>query len=355
MRQNLSIQPDNMSENGIKASCLKCGKGNPVTARFCGGCGSLVKADQPSQPAKIAVEKIKKEIFARKNPGQTTENNKSHQVQLPAEFNEAIATNNSVTRTPEKTVKILYKLSLKWRKRLAMALFSVLTCLVIIFLSGLMPAYKPFGARWLDFRAFLSRSFELTHSELDDIFSEALKIPADSKQFITPQQANQIEATLKTVFQKPDLSIFPNPFFEAPAVTTNGSMNAATSQKFADIPLSHPFYKALEPLLELGINFADKQNRVRPYEPITWNDWQNSVDSLFKLLMVEPDLSAEIATQRQGYMSNIDVRNYIEHLREKLFIKSNKLLVWSQEIIYPGRLEAFSVLASVIRELNANQ
>ncbi|MBU1109501.1 MAG: S-layer homology domain-containing protein [Candidatus Riflebacteria bacterium] len=314
----------------------------------------MASADRSSEQARMTLENIKSGILARKNTDRRVDSNKIHTLLTAEKFDERTATTNFADKPQNRVLKILYKLPLKWRKKLAMGLFAFLTCLVVFFLNGLTSAYQPLGARWLDFRAFLSRSFELSHSELDDIFNEALKMPADPKQIITPQHADQIETTLKSIFQKPDLSIFPNPFFETPVRGTYVAGHPV-NLRFADIPPSHPFYTALEPLLELGINFADKQNRVRPYEPITWKDWQNSVDDLFKLLMIDPDLSAEVATQRQGYMNNIDVRNCIEHLREKLFIKSNKQLVWSQEVFYPGRLEAFAVLSSVVKELNTNE
>jgi hypothetical protein len=155
---------------------------------------------------------------------------------------------------------------------------------------------------------------------------------------------------LKTLFQQPDLSIFPNPFFDSN--TARVPKTALDAGGFSDIPSAHPVYNALQPLLELRISLADKKNRIRPYEPMSWADWQNAVDQLFKLLAIDPDMSKSLAVQRHGYMSNIDLRNYIEHLREKLFIKSRKPLVWSQETAYPGRLEAFAALAAVITELN---
>lgn len=353
MRQNFPTKPNNMPENRINASCPNCGKSNSATARFCGGCGATTSANRSFAKTRTTVENIKAEVLARQSPDLPVTTNKGTTVNAAAKFNEN-TTIDSVDRPQKRTLKILHGLPRNSRKKLAIGLFACLTCLVVFFLNGLTSAYQPIGARWLDFRAFLSRSFELSHAELDNVFSKALKTPAYPQQIINSQQADQIETTLKSILQKPDLSIFPNPFFETPVKTTNATGHPL-NLSFADIPSSHPFYMALDPLLELGLSFADQQNRVRPYELITWKDWQNAVEELFKLLMIKPDLSARIVAPNQVYMSNIDVRNYIEHLREKLYIKSNKPLVWSQEVFYPGRLEAFAVLASVVKELNTNQ
>ncbi|EKD83140.1 MAG: hypothetical protein ACD_39C00864G0004 [uncultured bacterium] len=258
---------------------------------------------------------------------------------------------SNIRRQKNHFFKLLLRLPLYWRKKLAIGLFASLSILVVIFLSGLVPENRMEDARWLDFRAFLARSFELSHAELDQVYSESFGKLPDPGQKINQQQAAQIEQTLQKLFQQPGLRIFPNPFFSA----SNGQetdSNLSTC-RFSDVPAGHPVYFVLQPLLELNLNLADKQNHIRPYEPMSWNDWQNTVDQLFQLLAIEPDLSRDIASQRHGYMSNIDIRNCIEHLREKLYIKSQKPLIWSQETIYPSRLEGFATLAAVMKELNA--
>lgn len=337
-----------MSECSINASCPKCGRNNPAAAKFCGGCGTPAAVQTF---AENSIKSLRTEIISKRNSKNTPDETASVISHENAETCASeISTAQATRGTSNRLCKLLRKLPIYWRKKLAIGLFTSLSVLIVIFLSGLMPDNRLADARWLDFRAFLARSFELSHSELDQIFRETFGQLPDPAQMIKQQQAVQLEQTLKTLFQQPHLSIFPNPFFETGSVPL--PVLPSSNNGYSDIPSSHPVYTALQPLLELGIVLADKQNRFRPYEPMSWNDWQNTVEQLFKLLAIEPDLSQSVASQRHGYMSNIDLRNYIEHLREKLFIKSRKPLLWIQETSYPGRLESFAALSAVIRELN---
>ncbi|PKL41876.1 MAG: hypothetical protein CVV41_17060 [Candidatus Riflebacteria bacterium HGW-Riflebacteria-1] len=335
-----------MSESVTKASCAKCGRSNPAAAKFCGGCGTLT---EEVARAENSIKNLHLEIKA-KRVSKTSQTESEPAVIQKSAQPEEISPAPAKSAASRRVNNLFRRLPVYWRRKLAIGLSASLSVLIVIFLSGLMPENRMADPRWLDFRVFLSRSFELSHAELDQIFSETFSALPDPAQVVNQQQAARIEQTLKTLFQQPDLSIFPNPFFDSN--TARVPKTALDAGGFSDIPSAHPVYNALQPLLELRISLADKKNRIRPYEPMSWADWQNAVDQLFKLLAIDPDMSKSLAVQRHGYMSNIDLRNYIEHLREKLFIKSRKPLVWSQETAYPGRLEAFAALAAVITELN---
>lgn len=340
---------DNMSETDKNASCPKCGKMNPATAKFCGGCGTLSSTSISSASIVKSLKEDLLQIKIARQADNSSEDSSSNEIQTNTEDNINIKSD----KRKSEVFSFVYCLPLPWRKKLAVALFTCLTSLVAVLLNGMMHENKIANARWVDFRSFLARSLELSHSELDQIYNETFGDMPDPTETISCEQATDIERNLQKLFQQPALSLFPNPFF-------SGSANVvvddrASGQRFSDIPTSHPLYSALQHLLELNINLADKKNRIRPYEPISWNDWQEAVDQIFRLLAIESRLPEYLSSQRHGFMNNIDLRNYIEHLREKLFIKNSKPLVWAGETAYPGRLEAFAALSSVIRELKNNR
>lgn len=345
---------DNMSETDKNASCPKCGKKNPATARFCGRCGAISSTATLSA---VVIKSLKEEFLQIKIARHAEEVKHVEEARDVADKGIKINTerigNISFGKRRNRVFSFVYCLPLPWRKKMAMALFVCLTGLVAILLNGMMLGNKHANVRWIDFRTFLARSFELTHSELDQIYNETFGGMPDSTVTISCDQATRIEHNLQKLFQKPDFSIFPNPFFSEQTVAV--ADYRSSGQRFSDIPISHPLYSSMQHLLELNISLADKKNRIRPYEPIAWSEWQEVVDQIFKLLGIDPPLPDSLSSQRHGSMSNIDLRNYIEHLREKLFIKSSKTLIWAGETIYPSRFETFAALSNMLREINNNR
>ncbi|PKL48303.1 MAG: hypothetical protein CVV42_10020 [Candidatus Riflebacteria bacterium HGW-Riflebacteria-2] len=338
---------DNMSENRINASCAKCGRHNPPTARFCGGCGSL-------QELQLSAEALVKDL--KKNVQEIRGSRNLNSMLAPCNADNS-STNSSSLETDSLSAKkfrfrFLKCFPLAWRKRLAMSLFICLTFLVVTLLTGLTQQNQVKDPNWVDFRVFLSRSFELTNQELDQIYRETFGEMPDAAATINSRQAGRIERTLQNIFQQPQFTIFPNPFFKG--VSEEFNTNLETISTFTDISSSHPAHTALKALLDLKIDLADKDGCFNPYEPISWKDWQQTVDQLFKLLGIESEASDNAASSRVGLMTNIDLRNAIEHLRARLYIRNSKPLLWTDETFYPGRLEAFSTLAAVIKELDSN-
>ena len=124
-----------------------------------------------------------------------------------------------------------------------------------------------------------------------------------------------------------------------------GENDAGKRTMFVDLPVDHPAYIALQPLLGLGIRFSDRESRLRAYDRVTWIDWQEKISQIYSLLEL-PDVS-EAQSHSGRFMSNSDLNRSIAEICELLGVPTDRFLLWSGEKFYPGRLEAFSVLARV--------
>lgn len=85
---------------------------------------------------------------------------------------------------------------------------------------------------------------------------------------------------------------------------------------------------------------------------MTWSEWQKLATDLFARLSLETCLIERLCSGRTGDMSNQDIRNFLEHLRERLMIKSTSSLIYAREKSFTSRLEALGALAAMVKELN---
>lgn len=301
--------------------CSFCKRSNPVVAKFCGGCGRSTRFSH-----------LETETAATSDSSAT-----ACQIPIPA-------------IKPKKLT--LRKFLCAYRK------LTVFFLLVLLFgLSGALYISNPLppdenSARWSDFRAFLARKLEIPHYELDNVFFQLFAQTSDDKATITSEQAIRLETFFQESFSQPGLTIFPNPFFEKPLART---LKVPTSDFFSDVPLNHPVYAAISPLKAIGLRCADAGNRIRPEEKMTWDDWKRITSDLMQTLSLETSYIERLCAGHNGAMTNLDIRNFAEHMREKLFIKNTEPLIYARETFFPSRLEAFGVLSSLIKELQAGK
>lgn len=299
--------------------CSFCKRSNPVVAKFCGGCGRSTRFSH-----------LETETSAATGVSAT-----SHQPVRPARQNKT---------TMRKFLCTYRKLTMLFLLTLLVGLSGAL------YISNPLPPDEN-TARWSDFRAFLARKLEIPHYELDNVFFQLFAQTSDDKATITSGQAARLESFFQESFSQPGLTIFPNPFFEK---HLPGSLNATSSEFFADVPTNHPVYTAIAPLKSLGLRCADTSNKIRPGEKMTWSDWKRITSDLMQTLSLETSYIERLCAGRSGAMTNLDIRNFAEHMREKLFIKNTKPLIYSRETFFPSRLEAFGVLSSLIKETQAD-
>lgn len=312
----------NPGANYLK-KCSFCKRSNPAIAKFCGGCGRSTRFS--------VIESV----------------SRLHNASTAS----AAGATAKCTASRRPIFKSLRQFVAKRRKLAATFLVALL-----IGLSGALyvtrPTEKPFDTvAWSDFRAFLSRKFEIPHYELDTIYQQVLAATPDESSGIHQEEIFKFESFFRESFNQPDLNLFPNPFFES-AVKRSPVVETSSVQGFADIPSVHPVYAAIKPLLELGLKCSDSNNRIKPYEKMTWEDWQRITTDLMAILSLDRDFITRLTSGHSGAMSNIDLRNFLEHLRERLFIKSTAPLIYSREQFFPSRLESLAALANVIKELN---
>ncbi|NCB38337.1 MAG: hypothetical protein EOM80_06150 [Erysipelotrichia bacterium] len=324
MQRNLLFKESSKDSCGEETRvCSFCNKGNPVIAKFCGGCGRSTRFSP---------------IEGRRKSSTGTK---------------ATIKKPSCTNKPG-AISLLRRLSLKERKFIAGALL-----ILLITLSGAIFVKHPEQipeeqARWNDFRAFLARRFEMPHYELDSFYTQTTKMPVDAYTSITLKQALALEKCFKETFRQQNLTIFPNPFFDD-AQAGQLPLKKDSDRKFVDVPETHPVYMAIQPLLDLGIKCSDEENKIRPYDKITWSEWEKITSDMMTLLSVEKDLIKRLSAQQTGNMSNIDLRNFLEHLRERLYIKNASPLIYARETFFPSRLEALAALANLIKEMSASR
>lgn len=320
MQSNLLHRAPARAPNGKQVKkCGFCKHNNPVAARFCGGCGRSTRFSR--------VEIISPPVQPSSDESSETS-----------------------ARRPWSRLLSLRKFCCRNR-----TLATVLLLVLLIALTGALYISEPPGkpgetAKWRDFRAFLARKLEIPHYELDTIFFELFSLSTDEKALISKDQAILLESYFKDSFNQKSLSIFPNPFFEKPLSPEN--IRNLANAVFADVSPVHPIYEVTAPLARLGVKCADSENKIHPDDKMSWSDWHNITSDLFRSLGLETSFIDRLCYNKSGPMSNIDLRNFSEHLREKLYIKNTEPLIYAREQFYPSRLEAFGILNAIIREMN---
>ena len=331
-------------------NCIYCGKDNFKPARFCGGCGkaflAILRRDKTESQHDFSDNLPKIEPRIQPEPSPTLKKSTKEKDFIARQLTNLQKhyprLKKQGQQLKQKVVKELKKIP---RKQMAVLIF-LLVCLFAslayrTFNSGVEPEKTP---TWEQFRAHLSRNLELSHRELDEIFKRTFAIAPTEENKIALEQAIKIESSLKNKLNNDEMSIFPNPFFSY-------MKNGAGKFLFTDVPLDHPVYEALAPLLELGINCGNKDMEIKPYEPIQWSDWKKINKDLLVLLEMDKGLIDQLAYNKKGIMSNIELNKFLVNLNHSFGIQKPGAYFWSQSNFQPSRLEALAALSSVIKAL----
>lgn len=323
--------------------CAACGKANVKSARFCGSCGrSPLQAVQ-----EVAAVENSLSGFACPNPEPVRNLPESPEALSPGLLgtkNKPVTLFETIASFfDEQLQKRFHKKFNKKRAKKAAMVIAAASCIIsaIWFQTSVSPDSG--SVRWGDFRTFISQQLVIAPVELDEIFKTISLKEIDSRAPVSVSQVVMLEGALRQKLGDKEVRLFPNPFF--------GNASAFLGEVvFADVPLDHPVYMALQPLIELGIKVCDQDMHIRPYERISWSDWQQVVGELASLLGIE---RSELPGGSRGVMDNNDLKFYLAHLRRKLFIGGIDKLGDSSAVGFPSRFEALSSLSAIVAELNS--
>lgn len=344
---------NNSSARPIKDAvwfCSACGKANVRSARFCGGCGrtplQAVKeatasnscpigdTDDPPEMASEALAVVAGKVAA--------ESGGRHSIDFAITQRRFVALIEYAANFFQAQLrKRLHKKFNGERARKMVVLIAGSVLLgSAIWLAGSMKS--PYAVvKWGEFRSFVTKKLVVSPSELDIIFSGISLARVDAKASINVVQVAKLEGALRQKLADSSLRLFPNPFFGSAGEFLGGFV-------FADVPLDHPVYRALQPLLELGIQLADSRLCIKPYERMAWADWQRVVGDLTGALGID---KKGLPTNRSGYMGDEDLKSYLAHLGLKLAVggvERGGNFAGGQPL---SRIEAFAALAGMIGEL----
>lgn len=295
----------NANENLCNWQCRLCGRENRPFARFCGSCGSAVSA-QSESPARTS--------FASALPG----------------------------------------FFVNSRKKILVTSLGISLAAALFFgIHELSATATPTDrVNWGQVRTFVSKAYRLTNAELDALYARVVKDNPALDNQVNINQLLELEIAIRTRLRDNRVDLFPNPFFARPDRTIKTQGKAPFV--FSDIPLDHPAYKALTPLFDIGIVCSDEDNKLRPYDRLTQAEWSNTVKDFIKLLAIKsPELDNYLLkTLNNKEMSNFALNDFFNLLRRKFTLPEKDTFAWASDPYFPGRLEAFAALSSLISEID---
>ncbi len=125
---------------------------------------------------------------------------------------------------------------------------------------------------------------------------------------------------------------------------------AAGPMLFQDVPLDHPLYRAWKTLLKTGAPLSDRNESSRPYDPLTWEDWNRVVGHAFQQLVPELEVQQLLAFHRSGPMHPQDLRSELMELGRLLEVGKADAYLPAGSVEIPSRLEAFAALSRLLSE-----
>ncbi len=344
----LSMKCKNVSDRQMQSeaedyyiSCGSCNRLNSAAARFCGGCGKALVA---RKIAMVSGQSGLESFAGSKAAASQPASEKKASGTLRLVFAAAGRWFNQL-KHGLKGLKITEGLRPWFNRRQLRRMAAVGAVSLSIVLSVMLKgSFSHRGAyvAWGDFRHHVSQKFVIAPQDLDQLFGEinAGRHTVDAP--ITAAQAEMLETALKQRYGDAGIKLFPNSFFGSGAENGHGLI-------FSDVPLDHPVYIAIKPLMELGVNCADRQARIRPYDPMNWSDWEKTVNQLNSLLGMgeEAWVNAE-----KGDMSREDLRFALASLRRQFFVGGIEKLDGLRGSELPSRLESLSALSMILNDLN---
>ncbi len=300
-------------------NCSACGKSNVERACFCGGCGAKKISFNSKESPQV-------------NPQVKTANSFEDFVMSFKNRIRKIAGNSNTLKTRNKTSFVF------------ISIFIVF--IVTIFLLKTISAEqaKQKAIPWAKIRIYLANHFKFSPAELDSALNISCSIIPAPDATIRVEQLLKVEQCLRKKIGIKSLSFFPNPYFEL-------TVDSSGRKVFQDIPLDHPAYVALRPLLDLGVCCESEKKFLSPYNKMYRDDWNNIKNQFFTILALEVEKDTDAQSQAKGPMSNYELGESINGFRQVLGMKPSKNKLWPGEFFYPSRLEALSALAQLIAEI----
>lgn len=292
--------------------CPVCGRKNFVYVKYCGGCGRPCNSVREAQ---FTEKTVKTSYCQVKN-------------------------------------KRLFENALNVRK------YAISGALLLMIAGISFFGYKDLSAdqytdnrpTWGKIRSFISKKYRMTNAELDFIFA---KLTNEKPQLAKTLELNgflKLEKAVAKRLRDDRASLFPNPFFAEPEFRIIDSKKSEEFV-FSDIPLDHPAYQALKPLLEIGVFCCDDSLKLKPNEKLTWKDWVACNEKLWGMLNMDSSSFLPKESIRDEIVSNYDLIEYFEALRSQLGLDKKEMVAWSCDPYFPSRMEAFSALSSLLKEL----
>ncbi|MGM0600553.1 MAG: hypothetical protein ACQETH_12145 [Candidatus Rifleibacteriota bacterium] len=290
--------------------CPNCGSLNFSYARFCGKCGLNLALSESGKYGKFVITWIKKQLKAKKD-------------------------------------LILFKTA---------KLVGVIT--VMGFLVFSIPG-KDFiwqsnqeVVKWGEAKSYFTEKLQIPGEELDFLFAKVTNdTPSISSEFDL-NKLLKLQNAIRSRLRDTSISLFPNPYFECPEVVVKKDDKNISPFVFCDIPLDHPAYKAIKPLFDIGLDCGTRGLKFRPYDRLSWSEWNSTLNQLEKVLAL-PENYFVWKISSSGFINNGELMKSINRIKRKLGLETEKVNVGSARVSYPSRIESFANLVSVIEELQA--
>jgi hypothetical protein len=203
---------------------------------------------------------------------------------------------------------------------------------------------------WGEAKSYFSEKLQITGDELDYLFARINKNAVSVSSEFDLNKLLKLQSAIQSRLRQPNISLFPNPYFDCPEVVVNKKDKNISPFVFCDIPLDHPVYKSVKPLFDIGVDCGAQGLKFRPYDRLTWAEWNDTLNQLGKILTL-PENYFVWKVSNSGFMNNIEFANSIKQIKNKLGLKAETINDFSERVSYPSRIECFSSLASVIAEL----
>lgn len=296
--------PRNANENLPARQCRLCGHANRPFAKFCGSCGNDISA-------------------------------------------------NSSTIELASTGFNFYRRFLTANRK------TTLAAALGLFIAGAsffgiheLKATQESAITWGQVRTFVSKAYRLTNAELDALFARIIKNEPSLSAKLDANRYLELEQAIRNRLRDNRVELFPNPFFAKPDRTLRGS--GKTPFVFSDIPFDHPAYQALATLIDIGMTCTDEEKRLRPYDHIKKNEWATTVGKFSELLGVKLHELQKYIELKNDYaaMNNFELNEFFNLMRKKFSLPPKETFAWASDPYYPGRLEAFAALSSLIGEID---
>lgn len=206
--------------------------------------------------------------------------------------------------------------------------------------------------KWRDFKRFVELRTRISGEEIDRVAGEIYGDAVSNESNVRFEFAVTLESELRKALRQPRLSIFPNRFFGVPVNVVSEGKIAASQIVFTDIPLDHPVYQIVRPLLELGVGFWDDDCQIGLYYPMTGSSWNTIVSRLMEVTAAGIKVEGHLIPEVNGvYVGWSDLETFLSRFSEVLGLNQPDYRPEERSDEHPSRLEILFEISRLIREL----